>query len=600
MPADIDSVYEARLAARRAVLAERERLHARLGQLSLGLVAVAAVLVLVAGAGPMAPWLLVIAAVFVGVVIVHSRVLNARDRARSAVAFYERGLARVRHEWIGRGETGERFRRADHLHADDLDLFGRGSLFELLATARTQAGEETLAAWLLAPAPPDEVKLRQEAVRELVPCLDVREAMAVAGDGLPEAGVHAESLRAWAAARPILTRQWLPRVLMAALSATVVALIAWMLASDTTSPWVPRLTLAILGVQLAFVLVVRRRVLATIEGIASRAHDLELFASLLTVLERERFESPRLRTLSDALVREHRPASAEIARLDQLVALLLSRANIFTALPAALVFWGTQMALAIDAWRLRHASDIPRWLEVVGEFDALLALAAYAAEQPACTFPELTEGPAQLAATELAHPLLPPSAVTNDVALGGPAPQLLVVSGSNMSGKSTLLRAVGLNVVLAQTGAPVRATRLLLSPLAIGASIRVVDSLVDGKSRFYAEITRLKRIVDLVSERNGRVLFLLDEILSGTNSHDRRHGAEALLTGLVDRGAIGLVTTHDLALSEIAVRLSPRAANVHFEDRFEQGVMTFDFRLRDGVVRTSNAVELMRSVGLQV
>ena len=153
-------------------------------------------------------------------------------------------------------------------------------------------------------------------------------------------------------------------------------------------------------------------------------------------------------------------------------------------------------------------------------------------------------------------------------------------------------------MVLAQTGAPVRATRFVLSPLAAGASIRVLDSLMDGKSRFYAEITRLKQIVDLVEASNGRVLFLLDEILSGTNSHDRRHGAEALLTGLVRRGAIGLVTTHDLALGEIAVRLGPLAANVHFEDRFEQGVMTFDYRLREGVGRTSNAVELMRSVGL--
>ena len=162
------------------------------------------------------------------------------------------------------------------------------------------------------------------------------------------------------------------------------------------------------------------------------------------------------------------------------------------------MFWGTQMALAIDSWRRRHATDIPRWLDVVGEFDALLALAAFAAEHPAFTFPELVDGHPQIAADGLAHPLLDDSAVSNDIALGEPAPRLLVVSGSNMSGKSTFLRALGLNVVLAQTGAPVRASRLVLSPLAVGASIRVLDSLLDGKSRFYAEITRLKQVVDLV------------------------------------------------------------------------------------------------------
>ncbi len=299
-------------------------------------------------------------------------------------------------------------------------------------------------------------------------------------------------------------------------------------------------------------------------------------------------------------MRAHQPASTAIGRLDQLVAVLSVRSNIITGLPAALMFWGTQMALAIDSWRRRHATDIPRWLDVVGEFDALLALAAFAAEHPAFTFPELVDGHPQIAADGLAHPLLDDSAVSNDIALGEPAPRLLVVSGSNMSGKSTFLRALGLNVVLAQTGAPVRASRLVLSPLAVGASIRVLDSLLDGKSRFYAEITRLKQVVDLVVAGNGHVVFLLDEILSGTNSHDRRLGAQALLTELVARHAVGLVTTHDLALGEIAVGLGSLAGNVHFEDRFQDGTMTFDYHLRPGVVQTSNAVELMRSVGLRV
>jgi DNA mismatch repair ATPase MutS len=297
-----------------------------------------------------------------------------------------------------------------------------------------------------------------------------------------------------------------------------------------------------------------------------------------------------------------RHASAEIGRLSQLTALLSSRHNVIFAIPAGLVMWATQWACAIEAWRSRAGVHIPDWLDVVGEFEALLALATFAAEHPDdCVFPEIVDAGSTLIAEELAHPTLPPDAVGNPVALAnGHGPSLLIVSGSNMSGKSTLLRTLGVNVVLAQMGAPVRARLFRLSALDVGAAIRVQDSLVDGRSRFMAEITRLKEIVDLTARRNGAVLFLLDEILGGTNSHDRRIGSEALLAGLVTAGAIGLVTTHDLALGEIAARLPGRAENVHFEDRFENGQLAFDYRLRPGIVQTSNAIALMRSIGLDV
>ena len=199
----------------------------------------------------------------------------------------------------------------------------------------------------------------------------------------------------------------------------------------------------------------------------------------------------------------------------------------------------------------------------------------------------------------LGHPLIPAARrVVNDLRLGGER-RMIVVSGSNMSGKSTLLRTVGINAVLALAGAPVCARRLTLCPVTLGATLRINDSLQAGKSRFYAELTRLKQIVDHAGGAPP-LLFLLDEILHGTNSHDRRIGAEAILRGLVARGAAGLVTTHDLALAEVAEAMAPRAINVHFEDHLEGGVMSFDFRMKPGVVRKSNALELMRAVGLEV
>jgi DNA mismatch repair ATPase MutS len=235
----------------------------------------------------------------------------------------------------------------------------------------------------------------------------------------------------------------------------------------------------------------------------------------------------------------------------------------------------------------------------VGEIEALCALAGYSYERPRDPFPDIVDGEPRFEATGLTHPLLPERrSVRNDVNLG-PGTRLLVVSGSNMSGKSTLLRSIGINVVMALAGAPVRALALTLSPLALGASIRVTDSLQGGISRFYSEITRLRQIVDLTGGP-APLLFLLDELLQGTNSHDRRIGAEAVVRGLLGRGAIGLLTTHDLALAHIADLLAPKAANVHFEDHIEGGRIAFDYILRPGIVQRSNALELMRSVGLEV
>jgi DNA mismatch repair ATPase MutS len=235
----------------------------------------------------------------------------------------------------------------------------------------------------------------------------------------------------------------------------------------------------------------------------------------------------------------------------------------------------------------------------VGEIEALCGLAARAWEHPEEPFPELLETGPLLEAEQLGHVLLPADRVVrNDVRLGA-EPSLLIVSGSNMSGKSTLLRSIGTSVVLAQAGATVRAERLRLSPLSLGASIRLNDSLQQGSSRFYAEITRLRQLVSL-AEQSPPLLFLLDELLAGTNSHDRRVGAAAVIRGLIERGAVGLLTTHDLALAEIAAGLGARAVNVHFEDRLEQGRVVFDYQMRQGVVRRSNALELMRAVGLDV
>jgi DNA mismatch repair ATPase MutS len=276
------------------------------------------------------------------------------------------------------------------------------------------------------------------------------------------------------------------------------------------------------------------------------------------------------------------------------------RLNLIFAPFAAVLLWSFQLAWALESWRRTFGPLVPVWLSVVGEFEAFSCLAAYAYEHPADPFPELIEeGRARFDGTALGHPLIPASTmVRNDLRLAHDT-QLLVVSGSNMSGKSTLLRTVGVNGVLALAGAPVRAERLVLTPLAIGATLRIQDSLQAGRSRFYAEITRLRQLTDLANGPTP-LLFLLDELFQGTNSHDRLVGAIGVLRSLLNSGAIGLVTTHDLALTAITDAVGGGAMNVHFDDRFEGSDLAFDYRMRPGPVTRGNGLALMRAVGLDV
>jgi hypothetical protein len=526
------------------------------------------------------------AVVLMGLVYWRNRVSRAWLGAARAVRFYEGRLACLEGRWAGTGEPGTRFLDPAHPCALDLDLFGTGCLFELLNTARTRAGEETLAAWLLSPATPEEVRARQEAIAELRPQLDRREELALLGPEGPAVD-NLAGLETWATDPASIGGS--ARLVAWALTALTVAALAggWFLGIGL-APFF--LALLLQGGWACWL----HRGLRQITGpLGESANDLQLLAAILNRLERAPFSALRLRQLGATLQREGRRASEAIARLGRLVDRLQLAPLIFFLLGT------TRTGLAIAAWRELWGHDLMRWRTAVGEFEALAALAGYAFDNPADPFAELVpEGPC-FEAEGLGHPLLPAErCVRNDLRLSGDL-RLLVVSGSNMAGKSTLLRSVGINAVLAQAGAPVRAERLRLAPCVVGATLRVQDSLQAGRSRFYAEILRVRQLLHLAAGRPP-LLFLLDELFQGTNSHDRRIGAEAVVRSLIDAGALGLVTTHDLALTEIVELLAPRAANVHFQDQFDNGMMTFDYRLRLGVVPKSNALALMRAVGICV
>ena len=595
MPAPL-AAYSQRLADRRAEERRWSRIDAGLAYARLAVFAVGALLVLAIFRGLASPWLLVVPVVAFGILMQrHDRVLRRRTAALRAIAFYQRGIARIEDVWAGTGESGERFRDDHHLYANDLDLFGSGSLFQLLSIAATPAGEETLAGWLKHPAGPDEIRARQAAVTELTPLLDLRESLARAALDV-RADVHTGPLLTWAEQPRQLHPQWLAWI-SRAFTAAVIATIAFFALTDDVRP-----LLVVLAAQSLFTWPQLRRIVHVLHGAEAVTRDLETLSRLLSRIESEAFEAPRLRELQQRLSggSEGVSASRAIRRLEWLVEINdWQHNNVF--LIVSLVFLvGTHLAWAIESWRRRHGAFIRQWLEAAGEFEALASLSAYRYEHPDDPFPEIaTDHNARFEGSSLGHPLLPSARmVRNDVALDDTT-RLLVISGSNMSGKSTLLRTIGANAVLAFAGAPVRAASLRLSPMAIGATLRIQDSLLEGRSRFYAEITRIRELAD-VARGQRPLLFLLDELFHGTNSHDRLVGATGVLRSLLDRGAIGLITTHDLALTAIADDLGTRAANVHFEEWFDAGEMRFDYRLKPGRVTRSNALALMRAVGLEV
>ncbi len=515
---------------------------------------------------------------------------RARGSSR-LLEFYGRRLQRIQHEWIGKGDPGTDLQIPEHLSAQDIDLFGEGSMFELLCDVGTPASREVLAQWLQTPATPAEVISRQHAIRSLTDRSDLRQKLALVREG------HARQyswgrLREWFVAAPIHFPRWASwTLLLLSLSIVIAAAAGWreiISANETLR------AMALIGAtEGVLALVLRGRVIAVLEGLFLSSRQLESLRQICKLFEDERLENLLLIGMQQRL----HGAAEQISRLQRLIAGREARDNEWLFWLLLLLAWKTQWTLQIERWRQRHGNEIVRYLTVLGEFEALMALAAYAYENPQDSYPELlNEGP-MFDATGMGHPLMDErSCVRNDLKLGGET-SFLLVTGSNMSGKSTLLRATGLNATLAWMGAPVRARHLRLSPLRVCASIRINDSLISGRSHFYAEVERLKATIDSAT-KSTPVLFLIDELFAGTNSADRRIAAEAVIRLLVERQAIGLVTSHDLSLTEIPEKQELKGLNVHFAHLPATEGLGFDYHLRAGKVKQSNALQIIRMIGI--
>ena len=553
---------------------------------------------------------------FVASYISHGRVDQALRRASELLAINQEGLWRLQRDWERlplrqpKDDPGAPERSnvgaLERSTAFDLDLLGHASLQHLLSSPATPVGLATLRDWLLAPAAPAVARERQGAVAELAPLIELRDQFALRGRLLGSAQRDYERFLGWAERAP-----WLHGHGWLLAAARVLPLVTLVLAALQAAGLTSRpLWLAGIAAGLALTQTIGRAVDREIDAVAERQEVFATYAELLGLVGEQTFEVPALRSLQADMSAGGLRAAAQMRRLSRLLALADLRGWMFFYPVQLATLWNVHVLWLLERWRRDAGIRARRWLAALGEFEALAALATLAHDHPSWAFPELADArQAQadrvLEARDLGHPLLPPNVcVRNDVALGPPG-RYLLVTGSNMSGKSTLLRAIGLNVALAQAGAPVCAAGMRLGPTELATSMRVQDSLEQGVSYFMAELRRLKQVVDAAERAHAQgertLLFLLDEILHGTNTGERRIAARRIILHLLGLGATGAVSTHDLTLAEDP-DLAAASDLAHFTETFTRNTdgmtMRFDYRLRPGIATSTNALKLMEMLGL--
>lgn len=532
---------------------------------------------------------------YIALAIVHARVLRDEAKARVLQSLNERGLARLDGKWHAFPQTGADLLPEGHLYGADLDVVGQGSLFQRLDDTGTKAGEQQLAAWLLEAAPDAaSVKARQQALKELAPQLDFRQALITEARLAGKDKADPSRFIAWAEGPSPLDRiRWaypLAHVL------PIFTIGAGLLSANEVISALP--FWIGLALQVAIVFATRVPLGRMWEALMLGERGFIRFEETFRAIDVERFEAPLLQSLKSGLL-DGPPVSERLKSFARLMGFAeLRSSGQLHPIINALTLWDLLFLFRIDQWRAAHGRGVRKWFEALAQLEALASFATWPFERPQDAWPEVDDAPVHLKATALGHPLLD-APVTNDVALSGPG-HAWVITGSNMSGKTTLMRAMGLNTVMALAGLPVCAASLKTSRVQVMTSMRVKDSLERGVSYFYAEVQRIKTLLETSKAHRDRCLFLLDELFMGTNTKERQVASKQLMLMLLDAGAAGAVTTHDLSICELATEREGRVKNVHFRDQITDGEMTFDYRLRDGVVTTTNALEVLRRAGIPV
>ena len=532
---------------------------------------------------------------FLALVKYHNRLFRRKDHLEKEAEINRQELAALDYDFAA-FDDGSEYIDPAHLYALDLDLYGPRSLFQYLNRTCTQPGKVRLAAWLGQHLEDRvEIEARQAAVRELEGATDFRQLFRTVG--LLHKGKSADEseLRAWASAPSTFRRQKALRLLPYAVGGINALCLVLVLAGTLSGTAWALLWMSFAVLSFGFTSKVTR--VQSVYG--KKLQILGTYARLLRLMEQQPLQAPLLQ----AIKTESGQASHAILRLNQLMNELDQRNNylMYTVLNGTF-FWELWQIMRIESWKERHAGSLPGWLDAIGRMDALLSLATFAHNHPGYVYPTLTnptDTSFTFRATALGHPLMHRDrCVRNDFRMEQ-RPEFIIITGANMAGKSTYLRTVGVNFLLACIGAPVCATQMELTPVRLVTSLRTSDSLSDNESYFFAELKRLKLIIDKL-QAGERLFIILDEILKGTNSTDKQKGSLALIRQFMTLQANGIIATHDLALGTLADAFPDRIRNYRFEADIAGDTLTFSYRLRPGVAQNMNACFLMQRMGIAV
>ena len=587
-----------RLRERQAQYARLESRHQQLGNARLVGVALGlALLWWIETTVPSWTWpaASVLLAAVIGSTFVFSRIEKTMDYMRLACTLYPDRAQGGRRQPPPARTIEALNLEIDHPFARDVDILEPRGLFDRLTLAATREGMNELVRMLITPATAQTMTERQAAVKELKPQLDLRERFYVAGAQKVQT-IRTDRMVEWARQEHVRVSPWIHRICFV-LSCGVIA--AGAAAAVSPTPLTILAVSALLAAEIAVWAFFRRNRRLPSLGAENIHLDFLALSELLEILEEQDFHSPRLRELAAALRSDGISATQLIGEYSRIISLYEARHNQIVALLGPLVLYETQLAFAMERWRAKHASRLPGWIAAVAKFEAYSSLGCFAFEHPYYAFPDIRDSGLLLRAESLAHPLLSDEAIANDVSLDSGHP-ILIVSGANMAGKSTLLRTIGVSVSLAYAGAPVRAMSMAISPLHVIASIRTTDSLEHGESRFSAELKKIQLMLESMRDRIP-TLVLIDELFGGTNSYDRYTGAVALTDYILGSDtSIAVLSTHDRNVTHWAEANRATVRNAHFMDVFEDGKMTFDYTLREGPAQRGNAVQLIKEAGIPV
>ncbi|WDV44352.1 DNA mismatch repair protein [Clostridiaceae bacterium M8S5] len=532
-------------------------------------------------------------ALFTILVVKHNKVKRKNKYSNALYKINSDALKRLTGKWNKFKDTGLEFQDDRHSFTSDLDIFGQGSLFQYINTTTTYMGRRTLTKYLSQPYSNKElINKRQEATNELGVKLWWRQRFMVEGLITFDESKNNEELYKFAETNnEIYTKPWL---IIGARLLPVISIGCILLCLFRIIPYqIPVIALIIQLLILKFKNKERSKILNLVY---KHKDSLKLYSKMLYHIERKHFKSEYLKELKDKLINDDKhTAYQQIKKLEKITDSISNRSNFYFIVINIIALWDYQCMIALERWKKKSGVLTKTWMETIGEFEALSSLADLRYNNPDWVFPNIIDKPYYMKARDIGHPLLTGNRVCNDLEIDDKT-KVLLITGSNMSGKSTYLRTAGINLVLAYAGAPVCAKDFSCSIFSICTCMRVKDDLEKNISSFYAELLRIKKIVDASEQK--KIFFLLDEVFKGTNSYDRHEGAKILIKKLMSNKAIGLVSTHDLELEVLEKESNKTIRNYHFEEYYKDNKIYFDYKLKSGISTTRNALYLIKMIGI--